>query len=276
MPPYEVPTSLPGVISYVTAPSTGAQAQSSSTALLHVTHSNLTAVFPELRVSLTLTVDELKDKLYRHTGTRPAHMRVFLHRGGGGDGEELFAGVLHAHGIAPVGDVLRILDDDVHSASASGWLEDTSKVQKYVMSDEDYAKRPDTYAAYRARMRAADPEWTMNRAMAKQRGEALPEKRAVDEVDAAEVCKVSVGDRVEVRPGAKRGVCRFVGRALEALPEGWWVGVEFDEPVGLNDGEVKGVRYFTCGQGFGGMVRPSNTTVGDFPPLDDFDDEDEI
>lgn len=41
--------------------------------------------------------------------------------------------------------VLHIIDTDPTSLSANGWLEDTSKVEKYVMSEEDYAKRDNTY-----------------------------------------------------------------------------------------------------------------------------------
>ena len=37
--------------------------------------------------------------------------------------------------------VIRITDSNPHSLSANGGLEDTSLVQKYVMSDEDYDKR---------------------------------------------------------------------------------------------------------------------------------------
>ena len=44
---------------------------------------------------------------------------------------------------------MHVIDIDASSKSASGWLEDTSKVQKYVMSDEDYAKRENTYKAYK-------------------------------------------------------------------------------------------------------------------------------
>jgi hypothetical protein len=46
---------------------------------------------------------------------------------------------------------------------------------------------------------------------------------------------LQVGDRCEVEPGAKRGTVRFVGRA-EALGRGFWVGVQYDEPLGKHDG----------------------------------------
>lgn len=45
--------------------------------------------------------------------------------------------------------IIHVIDTDVSSKSASGWLEDTSKVQKYVMSDEDYAKRENTYKQFK-------------------------------------------------------------------------------------------------------------------------------
>lgn len=72
------------------------------------------------------------------------------------------------------------------------------------------------------------------------------------------------------------GACRYVGKVPE-LPLGHWVGVEYDEPVGKNDGSVKGSRYFSAAAGYGGMVRPSNVAVGNFAPAEvEFDDEDEI
>lgn len=42
-------------------------------------------------------------------------------------------------------DTLHVEDLDPTSASRNGWLEDTSKVEKYVMSDEDYNRRDGTY-----------------------------------------------------------------------------------------------------------------------------------
>jgi len=46
---------------------------------------------------------------------------------------------------------------------------------------------------------------------------------------------IKVGSRCEVEPGAKRGVVKFVGQA-EPLGPGFWVGVQYDEPLGKHDG----------------------------------------
>ena len=44
---------------------------------------------------------------------------------------------------------MHIQDINPHSMSANGWLEDTSKVEKYVMSDEAYNNREGTYRKYK-------------------------------------------------------------------------------------------------------------------------------
>ena len=78
--------------------------------------------------------------------------------------------------------------------------------------------------------------------------------------------------------GQRRGiVCRYVGKC-NPLPKGYWVGVEFDEPVGKNDGSAKGERFFECSEGYGSFLRPENVQAGDFQPIDDFafSDGDEI
>jgi hypothetical protein len=65
---------------------------------------------------------------------------------------------------------LHINDLDPNSASAGGWLEDTSKVEKYVMSDEEYNKRENTYRKYKEGKLKEDPEWTLEKELAKRRG----------------------------------------------------------------------------------------------------------
>ena len=104
-----------------------------------------------------------------------------------------------------------------------------------------------------------------------------PAKEAItDDEHLADVAAgMKVGDRCEVIVGGKRGAVQFVGKIPQIAP-GWWVGVQYDEPVGKNDGSVKGTRFFQCPPKYGGFLRPDKLKVGDYPEIDDlFDDEDE-
>ena len=110
------------------------------------------------------------------------------------------------------------------------------------------------------------------------------------EGDSTEIARkgVSVGLRCRVNGSdERRGVVRYVGE-IEGLggdrERGCvWVGVEFDEPVGRNDGscEVEVVEngkkgremkrvFQTKGRNYGGLVRPQTVEVGEeFGVLDD-------
>jgi tubulin-folding cofactor B len=149
------------------------------------------------------------------------------------------------------------------------------------MSDDAYNARENTYRQWKNEQLAKDPTWCLEKAMAEKRGETWVPKRTIedDEHQAEEAAAIvdQVGNRCEVNPGGKRGVVKFVGK-VEGLPKGWWVGVAFDEPVGKNDGAVKGKRFFECADGYGSFQRPANVAVGDYPEEDDpfAESEDEI
>jgi len=62
---------------------------------------------------------------------------------------------------------------------------------------------------------------------------------------------------------------RYVGK-VEGLPMGWWIGVKYDEPLGKNDGSVKGKKYFDAPLGYGAFLRPDKVKTGDYPEIDEF------
>lgn len=86
---------------------------------------------------------------------------------------------------------------------------------------------------------------------------------------------LAVGGRVRLLPesDARRGTVSYTGLVPEIPGIGAWVGVTLDEPTGKNDGSVKGKRYFECGSNCGVFVRPERCEAGDFPVLDEFDED---
>jgi len=85
---------------------------------------------------------------------------------------------------------------------------------------------------------------------------------------------IKVGDRCEVMPGERRGEVMYVGEVPELAGGGHWVGIRFDEPVGKMCGRVKATVYFEAMENCGGMIRGKNVTVGDYPEMDLFDEDD--
>ncbi|KAL0051500.1 hypothetical protein WJX82_008707 [Trebouxia sp. C0006] len=265
---------------YVKGPSS--QNQADSTVRLQVTHSNLKAHFMEIRLDLHMSVGSVKQKLMSHTGSSPGSMQLQLKDETGRLLSQLSEDSRLLGFYSPYdGCIIHVIDTDASSKSASGWLEDTSKVQKYVMSDEDYAKRENTYKQYKLMKQKEDPEWTAEKELCTRKGipyQAPKQSAKIEDNDymLSEAASLQPGSRCEVNPGGKRGLIRHVGRC-QKLPKGYWVGVQYDEPVGKNNGTVKGVQYFDCLDGYGAFVRPDMVTAGDFPPVDDlFSDEDEI
>ena len=63
-----------------------------------------------------------------------------------------------------------------------------------------------------------------------------------------------VGQSVQLNDG-RTAIVRFVGKLH--FTTGDWVGVEFEDASGKNDGSAKGERYFHCAQGHGMFLRPA-------------------
>ncbi|KAL1333110.1 hypothetical protein HN51_061870 [Arachis hypogaea] len=229
--------------------------------LLRVTHSNLKTFTPEIRFSLQMTVEAVKDKLWRKTGTSVESMHLELYDDARNKIADLTDNFKPLGSYLPIdGFCLHVVDLDPSSVTSGGWLEDTSLVEKYTISEEAYNKREGTFRKYKEKLTPKTPSTIEAK---------IPDTHMED------LCaNIKVGSRCEVEPGEKRGVVKFVGRA-EPLGPGFWVGVQYDEPLGKHDGMVKGVRYFQCPPSHGGMVKPEKVKVGDYPERDPFE-EDEI
>lgn len=253
-----------------------------STVLVSFTHSHLKAHFPEIRLDKHMTIGSIKQKISTHCGTTPASMILDL-RNENGKPLARLAEDHRAFGYySPYsGCSIHVTDTDPGSLTVTGWLEDTSKVEKYMMSDEEYSRRENTYRKFKEEKLREDPEWTLEKEQCKRRGVpyVAPAKKVTDPDHLKDqAAKLQPGQRCSVDPGERRGEVKYVG-PVECLAAGFWVGVQYDEPLGKNDGAAGGKRYFTCPKPYGAFVRPDKVLVGDYPPLDDLDElgsDDEI
>jgi len=266
----------------------GGQNRGESTVLLHVTHSNLKAKLFEIRLDRHMTVETVKDKLRTHTGTSSMFMHLTLLDYNGQVVADMINEDLKLGYFSPMdGWTIHITDLDPNSMAAGGGLEDVSLVKKYEISDEDYEKRENNFRKWRAQKLQQDPTWSLAKEMRqKQDAQRMkmdpsyvpepPKERVTDDDHMADLAAgMKVGDRCEVTVGGKRGEVKFVGR-IPAIAPGFWIGVQYDEPVGKNDGSVKGNQFFSCPPKYGGFLRPDKLQVGDYPELDDWDaDEDD-
>ncbi|KAJ1897385.1 hypothetical protein LPJ66_003402 [Kickxella alabastrina] len=220
----------------------------------------------ERRLQKSLTIDELKMRLEPIVGIPSVDQRITLLRG-----TALICEISNADdpsrmlGFYPVEDymVLNVVNTNPSIAARLNF-NDESQVEKFVMDDDEYDKRNDTVRAFKRRHnmgRFADGKSAMS----------------IDEEDEfkEDAAKIAVGSRCEVAMAAgdleRRGIVRFVGKT--SFRPGFWVGIEYDEPVGKNDGSMDGVVYFKCAAEHGSFVRPDKVATGDFPEEDLFESD---
>ncbi|CAI5506597.1 unnamed protein product [Closterium sp. Naga37s-1] len=232
--------------SYVRDGPTGSSALAApndgDTVSLLVTHSHLKRQFIDMKFSLNpynpcfslseqSSVERVKEQLQVHTGTAVSAMQLQLFSASSKSSETdtlLHSGLedirLLGYYSPQNGYRLHVIDTDPTSAAASGWLDDTSLVEKYTISEEDYEKRDDSVRRFKQQLYTARPD-------------LAPQPGTSADFMADIAATIKVGDRCEVDPGGKRGSVAFVG-TVDVLPNGFWVGVKFDEPVGVNDGSI--------------------------------------
>lgn len=116
---------------------------------------------------------------------------------------------------------------------------DLEEIEHFKLSDEAYTARSNTFLKWRETHSSTLTKTDLDQKKICERGIQINQQ-----------CYVEGGDET------REGRVRFIGQ-VEGLPEGLWVGVEYNAPVGKNDGSFQGIHYFTTKQGHGSFVRPN-------------------
>ncbi|KAJ4378666.1 hypothetical protein N0V86_005537 [Didymella sp. IMI 355093] len=221
----------------------------------------------ERRISPSWSIAHLKSRLEPITGV-PASSQQLSLRVGSQDAVSISAVDEEQARLAqfPLQSYAEIIVVDTRPPAARTDFSDLSAVDKYVMPTAEYETRTDSVLAWKKAQKLGrfDPD-----APSIEQQKILASEREIKERGLA------VGGRVRLLPesDARRGTVSYTGLVPEIPGIGAWVGVTLDEPTGKNDGSVKGKRYFECGNNCGVFVRPERCEAGDFPVLDEFDED---
>ena len=283
--------------SYVTAADSTAYSQlGATTLLLNLTHSNLKQKHIEIRFDKHTTVSTLRQRIHQKTGTPPCfqHLQILSNSNfsqiiteippdnGNNIQNNNVNYSQHKLGFFPLenGSTIHCIDLDPHSGSKNGQYEDTSLIQKYKMSDDDYNQRKGTLRHWSRLQKEKDSQFTLAKHAKEHRekmevlrqyklGLPLPDGWTIDsktgspiQIEEEEhensikndtkstssspstgvdsVQHIHVNMRCQVQPGARRGEVRFVGEIEELGSGGYWVGIKFDEPVTNPKGNADG------------------------------------
>ncbi|CAN8103800.1 unnamed protein product [Discula destructiva] len=148
---------------------------------------------------------------------------------------------------------------------------DATGVEKYVMPEDEYANKTDSVLAWKKAQKLGrfDPN-APSREDAKIA--AFAEQVRSRDIEVGKRCRIGGQDN-------RRGVVMYVGDVKD-IPNGSgaWVGVHLDEPVGKNDGSINSTRYWgePSDMKHGVLVRPERVDIGEYPPMDDLGDLEEI
>ncbi|GME74415.1 unnamed protein product [[Candida] boidinii] len=250
----------------------------------------------ERKIDLNSTVNQFKKKMEPITGIPPQNQKIWLYvtadsnkrfeiTGGGDDDSKL-----SNFQITPY---TRIHIEDTDPDEASQQLEkellesesDTNNNGGntdglYVLEESEYDKMSNTVRKWKQDQKLGrfDPEFNSKKNEIIEKNNKKSELFKIN--DRCIINSGNVSENGDGKTDIKRlGEIKYIGKIPEIDSENIWIGVELDEPLGKNDGSIKGVRYFQCEKNYGSFVKPSVVEVGDFPKEDLFGsdmDEDEL
>ncbi|GJQ15685.1 hypothetical protein GpartN1_g7476.t1 [Galdieria partita] len=207
---------------------------SSSTLVLDVSHSKRPLVFREIRFQPEWTLEHVKKKLEVVTGTLHSDFLIEVYDDRSQKIGEMVDDQQAVLGSLPIrnGYRLHIIDHREEDNSEDLiWKEDeTNMVPKYQVPEASYAQREVSGRKFREEMLQAKTSSLSNN------------------------LNIHIGDRCFVSPDNRLATVRYIGMLPVNDLQTEFVGVQFDEPIGKNDGSYQGHYYFHCEPGYGSFV----------------------
>lgn len=190
---------------------------------VNASHSHSKQILQEIRFAESTSIENVKSNLALRYGTDPSQVKLTLRKK---DCQPILMDEdvrrLCDYGVEDY-DFIHLQDDNKLSFLVANEFDDVSKVKKYEISEEDYAKRDDSVRRFRETLQ-------------KDEGYKELQKEKQQESFEQEAAAIIVGARCLLGDGTRRGEVKYVGKVPE-LGFGWWVGVALDDPSGDSTGQ---------------------------------------
>jgi tubulin-folding cofactor B len=231
----------------------------------------------ERRISPQWTLSYLKSRLELITGIPPKYQKIqYYSIPNSNECQTLCSSENQGQDSMTVNDLniigysrLHVIDENPDSELQNLKDEEDEVVEQvaFKLSEEEYSKRSDSALQWKrnSNLGRFDPQFNQ-----------VKQQHVAENESSAQNMKVGNRCRVINIEGERRGVIRYVGK-MDILDNGEmnWIGVEFDEPVGKNDGSINGNRFFHARNKHGSFLKPKQVEVGDFPELDPFENSED-
>uniref|UniRef100_A0A182VWA6 CAP-Gly domain-containing protein n=1 Tax=Anopheles minimus TaxID=112268 RepID=A0A182VWA6_9DIPT len=224
---------------------------------LHISNSESDAVSYDRKIDPNITIAELKSVIEFVTGISPNGMEMELYKD-----DQFLMKIIDRDDQNAYKSLADFSAQDgmrLHVIGRCMWLDD-SGVDKFELSPQEYDSRKDSLRNYLRQNK-------LGRYSEERAAQKLAARAHAKEERQKKLMDATVGKRCRVLTKyapPRLGVIAYQGRV--AGKPGTFIGVKFDEPVGVNDGTFEGKRYFECAPKYGSFVTLDAIEIADIPP----------
>ena len=210
----------------------------------------------ERRISLGFSLKHFKKRLELITGVPPEYQQLLLYpttisvdpiQIDNQNDDILLSSIpeliqfsrIHVNDTRPDSELNELVDNK----------ENKEKSEFFQLNDEEYNKKTNTVRS-----------WKLQNKLGR-----FNDNFSVNKNNEINECKekasnFKINDRCKVIRDGRIGTIKYIGTVEQIDKEFIWVGIEFDDPVGKNDGSIKGHYYFNCKDKFGGFLKANAIT----------------